>query len=96
MVRDGRHRPARLPRTRDDWYTALDGRRIRRGRKHWRVEVSGVHGTGRNFWLQVKLVGYPSRDILLRVTPRTTSEAALHTLAELVTQERVPSVSEAA
>ena len=95
MAKDGRHRPARLPRTRDDWYAALDGRRIRRGRKHWRVEVAGVHGTG-NYWLQVTLVGHPSRDILLRVTPGTTSEAALHTLAELVTQERVPSVSEAA
>jgi hypothetical protein len=70
------------PKAHDEWYAALEGRRVRRAAHNWRVEVVGVHGAGSDYWLQLRLIGRPALERVLRVPSGTSIEAALHMVME--------------
>jgi hypothetical protein len=87
-------------RTVDEWFAALEGRRVRRAGKSWRVEVVGIHALRPYHWFQVRLAGRPAKEVLVRVPPGTTPEVVLHALADAVTSQereyRIPTLDQAA
>ena len=82
------NRPARARRakTRDDWFAALDGQVVTRGRRDWRVLVTGIHKAGIRYWIQVTLVGDRTEALLIPVLPGVTVDAVKEMLAVGSTQ----------
>jgi hypothetical protein len=68
--------------------------------KNWRVEVMGIHAADSHYWLQLRLVGHPTTELIVRVLPRTSTDVALRMVADAVIHEhgqsRMMRVNEAA
>jgi hypothetical protein len=64
----------------DRWFRALDQRRIRAGAAEWRIQVTGIHVSDRDVWIQMAGAAEPSGSVLLCVAPTTSVDRAVRAL----------------
>ena len=79
--------PLALPRPRpvkvasaDDWFFALDQRRIGAGSAAWVAQVFGVHRENGELWVQLAPLDRPASAIVLHVSPATHLDDVLEAL----------------
>jgi hypothetical protein len=64
----------------DDWFDALDNRRLDARGERWSVQVLGIHADGPDLWLQVALSDHLEESLVLHITPSVTLDDVLRTL----------------
>jgi hypothetical protein len=73
--------PSIEERVADEWFQALDRRRVVTGRQQWDILVTGVHPSGSDCWIQMAAADDARKRLLLKVSRETTVEAALEAVA---------------
>ena len=71
----------------DSWFQALDQRRVVTARESWDIVVTGVHASGGDCWIQMASAQDERKQVLLRVSPDTSVEAALEAVATAAQQD---------
>ena len=69
-----------LSQSADDWFIALDQRRIGDGAAAWIIEVLGIHREPGGHWVQIATSGNPFATLVLRVTASTHLDDVLTAL----------------
>jgi hypothetical protein len=64
----------------DDWFDALDNRRVDGRGERRSVHVLGIHADGPDLWLQVAPSDRPEEHLVLHITPSVTLDDVLRTL----------------
>jgi hypothetical protein len=64
----------------NEWFEALDQRRIGRGADRWTASVLRVHGDDREWWIDVASAANPAANVVLRLSRQAT---VFHAVAAL-------------
>jgi hypothetical protein len=76
----------------DQWFAALDQRRIGAGGDSWTAVVSGVHPDGAALWIQLAPSDNPYRSIVLHVLATANVESVVSRLTCAADDEGRPRV----
>jgi hypothetical protein len=74
-----RPQPAKVASA-DDWFFALDQRRIGAGAKAWVAQVFGVYRQNGELWVQLAPLDRPASAIVVHVSPATRLDDVLDAL----------------
>ena len=74
----------------EQWFEALDQRRVGTSTHRWDILVTGVHASGPDCWIQVASADDLTRQLVLHVSPKTTIDDALEALTAAAQQDLPP------